>query len=157
MENAAHGSFAFKVLPDYTLISTSGAWNLECVRIHNHLLSERVKNLTGQRRASLVDGRLWEFETPDCEEEYKRWYQHVRDNNITLYLAYWSSEKNASLARHILQQRHRDFTGIVFWQVFDTLEQSVSWLRSEGFEIPDIRPEDFPVPVPASDYLKQDK
>lgn len=155
MENTAHGSFAFKIMPDYTLVTSTGAWNLECVRIHNRILETRAKELAGQRRAAIVDGRFWEFETPECAEEYRRFYQLMSDHRIRFHIAYWSSEKNASLARHIIGQRYRDFGQTVSWQVCDTLEESVSWIRSEGFDIPDIKASDFPAPIPASDYLKQ--
>ena len=151
----AHGAFAVKYEEDYALNSVSGSWNLACAEIFNSLIRKRVTlNKPDLKRCLIVDGREWGLETPDCGEKIRELNQFLSGYFKALYIAYVLSPENMHLAKFILDSNNKGFNDIMIWRFFTDFRKAVSWLRSEGFTLPDLEASDFPEPIPAEEYLK---
>ena len=92
MKRDAHGSFGFEFKSDYTLITVSGAWNLECASIYKDLIMKSLEAKKVLKRGVIIDGRNWEFETPDVIEEWIYLNEHIKSYYEKLYIAYFLSE-----------------------------------------------------------------
>lgn len=153
MNRKPHGSFAFKFLTNYTLISVAESWNTECVEIYSTLLKKHVESKQGQRRCVIFDGRKWGFQTPECYKEFLKLNQHISGYYKALFIAYYLAPENSSLSTHLLDMANDKFKSTIHWRFFNYLHEVVFWLNSEGFEIPVLTNSDFPEPVSASHYL----
>ncbi|MBU0970907.1 MAG: hypothetical protein KKC20_09690 [Proteobacteria bacterium] len=153
MNRNPHGSFAFKFVDNYTLISVAGSWNTECVEIYNTLLKKRVESKPEQRRCVIFDGRKWGFQTPECYNKFLELNQYISGHYKALFIAYYLAPENFSLSTHLLDMANDEFKGTLNWRFFLNLQDVASWLNSEGFEIPALTNSDFPEPISANHYL----
>lgn len=153
MERDAHGSFGFEFKSDYTLITAAGAWNVECAAIYKALLMKRTEKKKADKRGVIIDGRNWEFETPEATKEWISLNKHIEENYKKLYVAYFLSAENLHLSQFLLDKINTDFKQVIEWRFFLDLEDCVSWLAGNGIDIQNLTEKDFPKPVPASHYL----
>jgi hypothetical protein len=150
----AHGSFAFSFEDDYTLISFSGIWNAECTDIYDTLLRQRVRSKPDLRRCVIIDGRKWGLETPESGIKKRELNRHLSQYYKALYIAYVLSPDNMNLAKYILDTNNSDYRNVMTWRFYPNFKQAILWLRTEGFALPDLGPDDFPSPIAADDYIK---
>lgn len=149
-----HGSFAFTFEENYTLLVASGSWNLECAKIYDALLRKRVESKPDLTRCIIIDGRNWGLETPECGAKIKELHHFLSGYYKALYNAYYLNPENLEVEKYLMDQRNKDFGDVFHWQYFHVLEEAVSWLNSQGFNVPELKDEDFPEPIPADHYLK---
>ena len=149
-----HGSFAFTFEENYTLLTASGSWNLECAKIYDALLRKRVESKPNLTRCVIVDGRNWELETPACGAIIKELHQFLSGYYKAIYNAYYLNASNFQVIKFLLNKRNIDFNDVFHWQYFYVLDEAVSWLNSKGFNIPALTDGDFPQPIPADQYVK---
>ncbi|WDP86241.1 MAG: hypothetical protein HUN05_14805 [Desulfobacter sp.] len=154
MDIKAHGSFAFKFEPDYTLISAAESWNLECVEIYTRLLKQRVESKPQTRRCIILDGRNWDFLTPECHQKFIELNQYISGYYQELFIGYSLSSENFHFSKYILDIANNKFKESIHWRFFKDLQDLTSWLNSNAFKIPNLKDGDFPELVPASHYLK---
>ncbi len=77
MNKKPHGSFAFSFERDFTLISVSESWNIECTKIYSKMLETAMKSDPEQKRCVIIDGRKWGFETPESSQIIRALNQYV--------------------------------------------------------------------------------
>lgn len=149
-----HGSFAFKFEENYTLLVASGSWNLECAEIYDAFLRQRVESIPDLTRCIIIDGRNWELETPECGSKIKELHHFLSGYYKALYNAYYLNPDNIEIQKYLMSQRNKEFGDVFHWQYFHVLGEAVSWLNSKGFNVPKLKDEDFPKPIPADQYVK---
>ena len=150
----AHGAFAFTFEDDYTLISASGSWNMPCADIYYAVIRKRVELKPDLKRCIVIDAREWGFETPDSGRKIQEMSQYISGYYKDLFIAYVLSPDNRHLAKYILDKNITEYSDVITWRFYQDFQSAVSWLRSEGFKLPDLEASDFPKPVPAGEYLK---
>ena len=150
----AHGAFSFAFEKDYTLISVSESWNMACAEIYTSLLRKRMTSKPDLKRCVVIDGREWGLETPDSGKKLRELNQHLSGYYKVLNIAYILSKENKHLAKYMLDSDNDGFESTMIWNFFMDFPEAVSWLRSEGFNIPDLKSSDFPKPIPAEEYRK---
>jgi hypothetical protein len=154
MIDKSHGAFAFSFKTDYTLISVSESWNAECADIYVKFLKKSIESEIKLRRCVIIDGRTWGFETPEGSQKIQELSKHLAEHYKSIYIAYYLSSTNIHLGQIIINENNQKFKETIFWNCFQTLEESIHWLTSKGFTIPPLTDDDFPKPVHASYYLK---
>jgi|GEM_PF-2163935 len=152
MKRHAHGSFAFAFRPEMTLISAEGAWNQECAELYTALIRTRVESHPDQIRCVIIDGRRWGLKTPESGRVIQESNRFISGYYKALYVAYLFSPENVHLGRYIIDADNRVGDAVLHWDFFLRLDDALSWLRSQGFDLPDVADGDFPDPVPAEDY-----
>lgn len=149
-----HGAFAFSFEDDYTLITFSGLWNIECTNIYDALLRQRITTRPDQSRCVIIDAREWDLETPESGRKKKELNRYLATYYKKLHIAYVMGPDNMHLGKHILDTNNSDFDTVMTWQFFPGLQEAVSWLEARDYKLPKPEAIRFPKPVPAYEYLK---
>ncbi len=71
-----------------------------------------------QRRCVIIDGRDWGFETPESSQIIRELNQHVAGYYKELYIAYYLSSDNSSMAKYIIDSNNKEFEDRIFWDFF---------------------------------------
>lgn len=148
-----HGAFAFLFEDEYTLITFSGLWNIECTDIYNAMLHRRVSSRPDLRRCVIIDAREWDLETPESGRKKRELNRYLSNYYRELFIAYVLSPENIHLGKYILDTNNSEFGEVMKWQLFSDLQSAVTWLRGHKFIIPDPEELAFPPAVPAWKYL----
>ena len=152
-EMSAHGSFGVSFHGDYTLITATGCWNLECAKIYAKVLSQQGPPQPGKDRCVILNGLEWELETHEAEGFFKRFNQRISEYYNQLYLAYLIRPAMTSISEFIFSNQYRGLEGKVHWTVVESLDLALKWFRQKGKILPALSMEDFPAARDANDYL----
>lgn len=150
----AHGSFALAYYPDYSLMTSSGAWNAPCARIYDMMVEKRISSVPEGRRCVINDGRNWGFATPESQDIITETSIRMADYYSELYIAYLVRKSQIPLFSYYLDSVNDVARTTNRWQYFTELPDAIVWLRGEGFSLPDLTDGDFPEPIEADEYLK---
>ena len=108
---------------------------------------------TKLKRVVIIDGRSWGFETPETTEKLILLNEYLASYYTKLYLAYFLSPENIQLSQFIRNKTNKNFKTFLEWQFSVKLEDCLFWLSKKGIDIQNLSENDFPKPIPASQYL----
>jgi hypothetical protein len=127
----AHGSFELAVRGNILQANIIGGWNVESAQQYSEAIKEITKPLFGKPWAIISVMDEWELFTPDCEPIIK----------ALSAKAYQSGLVREAMVNRIdsikMQPFHAEIRGAPLFerQFHSTIEEAITWLKSEGFSL----------------------
>ncbi|MBN2657607.1 MAG: hypothetical protein JXR86_11155 [Spirochaetales bacterium] len=157
----AHGNFGITILPEITLITISGSWNLECTKIFFQVFIQELSDFRKSigrdsldKRYALIDARDWHLETEEARAYMRKAYSEAFRRNKKTVMVYIVSGDYLVMMNKIVSERKEQGEEGLDAGTVTSLEEAEEWLKNNGLDI-SLKSHKFPEARPAQTYLKE--